>query len=368
MNTTYHPIGGSKIWKLKALGSLIWRRYNDQQDLSKFLAVINKVKPDIIHIHGTENPFGCLIPFTKIPVVISMQGCVTVISHKYLNGFTKKDLHLNRFVNARRIKELLFHRSFIRAADELKRNAFREQRNLRNASYLIGRTSWDRRVSSVLAPGSRYFHCNEILRETFYRHVWNYSVADKIIIHTTSASSPFKGLLTICQAVSILISIDGFNFEWRIAGIDEMDPIVRIVRNKLRARDVFNRINFKGYMNEAELVESLCNSHMYVSPSHIENSSNSLGEAMLIGMPCIATFSGGTGSIISDGIDGILVQDGDPWTLAGAILELHRNSDLAQQIGRNARSKALVRHNPEKIVSDLQMVYDNIITTSANQT
>ena len=151
--------------------------------------------------------------------------------------------------------------------------------------------------------------------------------------------------------------------EWRIAGIDKKDPIVRIARNKLHDKAVFNKIIFLGFMNESELVDNLCNSNLYVSPSQIENSSNSLGEAMLLGMPCIATFAGGTGSILSDGIEGILVQDGDPWALAGAILELHRNPDTAQQLSHKARERALIRHSHEKIVNDLIKVYNVIFTT-----
>ena len=46
-------------------------------------------------------------------------------------------------------------------------------------------------------------------------------------------------------------------------------------------------------------------SHMYLCPSAIENSPNSLGEAMLLGVPCVAADVGGISSIFENGKDGI---------------------------------------------------------------
>lgn len=41
-------------------------------------------------------------------------------------------------------------------------------------------------------------------------------------------------------------------------------------------------------------------------PSHIENSPNNLCEAMILGMPCIATDAGGTSTLLSNMKDGLL--------------------------------------------------------------
>ena len=74
-----------------------------------------------------------------------------------------------------------------------------------------------------------------------------------------------------------------------------------------------------------------------------------------------STFVGGAGSLLTDKVEGILIQDGDPWSMAGAILELHRNPVWAKQLGTNARTRALERHNKEKIVSDLIEIYSSVI-------
>ena len=95
--------------------------------------------------------------------------------------------------------------------------------------------------------------------------------------------------------------------------------------------------------------------------SHIENSPNNLCEAMILGMPCLATSAGGTSSILKDKEEGIIIQDGDPWVMAGAILELYRNSKMALEYGEKARITALKRHDKETIVNNLIQTYEIII-------
>jgi len=81
---------------------------------------------------------------------------------------------------------------------------------------------------------------------------------------------------------------------------------------------------------------------------------------MLLGMPIVATFAGGTDSMLCAG-EGLLVQDGDPWSMAGSILELSRDFGRAAKFGQAARTRALVRHDPVSIVNELILTYRRIL-------
>jgi len=343
--TTYHPIG-QKNWKLHVLLRILLRIGIYKRDLPRYLKIIDEIKPDIIHIHGTENPFGGIINSTSIPIVISIQGCLTVIERKFLGSFSSEELH-NQLPNFKlSIPQLLLKKSYIRIRRDMKELSKTERWVLKNARYVIGRTTWDRRILSVLSPYSTYYHCEEIIREAFYKTKSEFKNNNRLVIHSTIKNVPYKGFLTICEALSELNQYVGINVEWRIAGILPTDDIVKISRRKLR--DKFpSGLVFLGSLVENELVETLIEANIFVMPSHIENSSNSLCEAMLLGIPIIATYAGGTPSLIHDGLEGILVQDGDPWAMAGAILELANNPEMAITYGRNARNRALIRHNPE---------------------
>jgi glycosyltransferase involved in cell wall biosynthesis len=228
----------------------------------------------------------------------------------------------------------------------------------------MGRTDWDRRVTSVLSPGSKYFHCDEIMRSEFYLQKWlPRTTQNNYIIISTIRRNIYKGLESIVECKTILDrKFKECNIIWKIAGIIKEDEISYIVERKYKTEFETNGINLLGPLNENELITELLNADLYVHPSHIENSPNSVCEAMLIGMPVIATYAGGTPSILIDKKEGLLVQDGDPYALAGAILELIRNREFAYRLGADARIKSLIRNDPEKIVNDLLTNYSSILS------
>ena len=101
---------------------------------------------------------------------------------------------------------------------------------------------------------------------------------------------------------------------------------------------------------------------MYVHPAYIDNSPNSLCEAMLLGLPCIASCVGGISSIIDDGKSGILVPVNEPYLLADKIKQLSKDKDLQQRLSTEAIAKASDRHNVENIKSELLNAYNQIIS------
>ena len=224
----------------------------------------------------------------------------------------------------------------------------------------MGRTAWDRRLSSVLAADCQYFHEDRILREIFYNNEWKPLVRDETVIHTTIGNSFFKGFETICEALYLLNNA-GVRCVWNIAGVRESDLIVKITKKKLKSKYPKNGLFLLGMVSEDVLVEHLLGADIYVMPSHIENNANNLCEAMMLGLPCISTFVGGVGSLIKNEENGILIQDGDPFAMAGAILEIVNNQEMAIEFGKNARSTALVRHNKLRVVNQVLNSYNQIL-------
>ncbi|MEG1648113.1 MAG: glycosyltransferase family 4 protein, partial [Bacilli bacterium] len=134
-----------------------------------------------------------------------------------------------------------------------------------------------------------------------------------------------------------------------------------VVKKKLDLLYPKKGLRLLGNLSEERLINSLLESNIYVMASHIENSPNNLCEAMILGMPCIATYAGGTGSLIRNEEEGILIQDGDPWVMAGAIKELIDNKEKAELLGSNARLVALSRHDKANIKNDLLNIYRQVI-------
>lgn len=362
--TMYYPVYTGSIF-LENLKQRWLNKVYDEDFLEQYLKIIETVKPDIIHIHGTENSFSCIIDKVSVPIVVSIQGVLTVISHKFRSGMFGDQMNL-KLVTIK-LKDLLFgNTSFKHHQKKLAKMSIIEQRNLSLTKFVIGRTEWDRRVTRVLAPKSTYFIVNEALRNSFYLETWyKESLSGKLIIHTTNSNSYFKGFETLCSALTLLVE-RGVDVEWRVAGVSDSSLIVKVVKKKLKDNYPAKGLVLLGSLNEQELVERLKEAHIYVMTSHIENSPNNLCEAMMLGMPCIATFVGGTNSMLESGQDGLLIQDGDPWSMAGAILELTSSWKTAIEYGINAREKALKRHKKEEIVNSLIAVYNRIVNENSN--
>lgn len=352
---TYHPV--KRISYKKVLAQKIFKRCTNEL-LAKYLDVVSVVKPDLIHVHGTEEGFGLVQRCTNIPVAISIQGILSNIACKYFSGIPRY-----RFLLDGKLLPHLKLKSIFWIYQIFLANAQREREILRMTKNVIGRTDWDRRTLSILAPQARYYHGDEILRAPFYEAQWNKDYfSDPLRIVTVCSAGAYKGFEAVLQVARILREVVGVDFEWTVVGLSVEDTVPKVVHKWLGIQPNVVLVGNKG-VNDVRDV--LLASDIFCQVSHIENSPNSLCEAMVLGMPIVATFAGGTDTILSAGKEGLIVQDGDPWSMAGAIVEISKNFDRAAEMGKTARGRALLRHNPDLIIAGLIHTYESIITECA---
>jgi len=365
-NTKYYPIYSGNII-LNNLKSRYLNWIPNQDFKQKYLDIIEDFKPNIIHIHGTENPFGCISDSTPIPIVTSIQGNITVLQYKFFDGIPKEYLNVPT-INAKSVVSLILNNWTSKGGYKrfCKLQKIEEQ-NIKTIHNFIGRTDWDKDIVSIQSPNSKYYHNDEVLRDEFYKQQWTQPKNKTIKIHTTTGDAYYKGFETLCYALTLLQRA-GYDVQWNVAGISGNDAFLRIIRKLLNENYPKNGLNLLGSITADKLIDSMKECDLYVMPSHIENSPNSLCEAMMFGMPCIATCAGGTSSLLTNNEDGILIQNHDPWSMAGAILRLWKNPELAAQYGQKARQRALQRHDKNKIVTDLLNIYDSIIRDNNENT
>ncbi|MGS0525506.1 glycosyltransferase [Zobellia nedashkovskayae] len=212
-----------------------------------------------------------------------------------------------------------------------------------------------------MAPQANYFHCDETLREVFWKNKWKHvKDKDKFIITTTIRSNLYKGLETIFETCEILNNLLTKEVEWRVIGVNPGVVYVKTAAKIAGVKLSESKVKLLGARFGDDLVEELLDSDLYVHPSHIENSPNAVQEAMLLGMPVVATNCGGTPCILKNGQEGLLVQNKDPFSMAGAILEIIEAPDVAQKMGENARKRSLKRNDGKIICSDLMTIFDNL--------
>lgn len=91
--------------------------------------------------------------------------------------------------------------------------------------------------------------------------------------------------------------------------------------------------------NSTRLYNDILDAYAFVLSSDFEGMSNSMLEAIALGIPTISTDypSGGARAVIQDGVNGILVPVGDTQALSDALLRLIEYPEFAEQLRNNGK-------------------------------
>ena len=321
-------------------------------------AIIKDFRPDIIQLFGIETPFGAILrKISSIPIVVHLQGIISSSYYYYYPmGFSK----IEAWIYSPLRDKLRFNTPF----DLYNRLVYLsgvEKRNFLTYKYYLGRTKWDYQLCSMLAENPKYYHCDEVLRSEFYKYEWQWNDWKTIIISTIMNGELYKGFDTILKTASILQKRN-IDFVWNVYGVEENFPFRKGIESHYKLNFRRNNVYFKGKKNAEELVSALVNSTYYVHSSHIDNSPNALCEAMILGVPSIATYVGGVPSIIRDGETGWLVPDSECFQLAYLISTLYLDRNHMECISKESRNTALKRHNPSLIIRQLKDAYQDILS------
>lgn len=353
---TYYPCPRPKksfVYIIKTIfGNLESASYEHEKlAIPQLLEVVNDFKPDIIHVFGSENIYGLLSNYVAIPLVLHIQGILTSIWNAYLPPFVSWTMY---FCKQKSIKALL---QSISDKIAWKRNCITEQRMFKSIKYFMGRTEWDKSILYTLNPNVQYFHCDEILRDSFYLEEPRREIPSHRFVFTTVISSQlYKGFDILLKTAKVLKDMN-LDFEWNVFGDVGLNIAKRLSKVTLEEVNVY----IKGIASSDVIMCALLHSTAYIHTSYIDNSPNALCEAQVLGCTCISTNVGGISSLIEHGRTGFLVPVNDPYSMAHYIITVSRDSNLNSQIGMNARNEALKRHNKEKNTKCVMEIYHQIL-------
>ncbi|MGN0195451.1 MAG: glycosyltransferase [Candidatus Cryptobacteroides sp.] len=326
---------------------------NGENDLVRcFTEVVEDFRPDVIQIFGSEHSYGLVAKHTDVPVILHLQG----IMNPYFKSFFPPGVSWNSYIISPFSPSKIFQKLYLKKKWE--RACDREKTIFSAVKYYLGRTAWDRSEVLKYNPSAVFYHGDEILRRPFYDADINATVMPSTLKLVTTISEPtYKGYDVVLRAGKILKEVYGIEFEWKVYG--NIDPRFFEKITGIRTSDA--GITLAGVATADELVEAISGASMYVHPSYIDNSPNSLCEAQLLGAAVVATSVGGVPSLIEDGVTGFLVRSGNADDIAERVVAMYRDKTTLRRIGRQAREVALQRHNRDRIVADLLKTYSELV-------
>lgn len=327
--------------------------------------VYEEFRPDLTHVHGTEFPYGLAyvnaLSFSKI--VVSIQGLVSVCARYYNDGI--------------RFREILKN---ITLRDLIKGNLWQAQRSfyrrgalecelIAKVQHVIGRTSWDQAHVRAINPSINYHFCNETLREEFYKYQWSYNTCEKHSLFLTQAGYPIKGFLQVLKALPLVIKrypdvkvyVAGANIILNKTWKDKLKRTgySKIVERYIKKYNLSDHIVFTGPLDEKAMCMRYLKSNIFICPSSIENSPNSLGEAQLLGVPCIASFVGGVPDMVPSEACGSLYRFEEVEMLADTIcMWFEKSKDFDNN---EMRKISAMRHNAQQNQARLYEIYKEIL-------
>lgn len=102
---------------------------------------------------------------------------------------------------------------------------------------------------------------------------------------------------------------------------------------------------------------------IFVLPSHDEMYSLSVLDAMIMGLPVIATSKGGTPEQVEEGVRGLLVPPKDAVSLSEAITRFTMDEELRNSCAKNGKDWALVEHDMNNTLDKIFEIYEDVAIT-----
>ena len=349
---------------------------NNHKDLANNHHIANIIEmenPDIVHIFGTEGAH-CLATVNlckkkNITAIISIQGLISIYAKHYLSNIPS--LIQNKYT----LRDLLKKDNLIQQQKKMVRRGKLEIEALENVCNVIGRTTWDKACSTIINPDVNYHFCNETLRQEFYRNRWDIDSCEKYSIFISQGQNPIKGLHFMLEALSIIVKkfpntvlyIGGENIlkSDTLKSKLKLSSYAKYCESIIKDKDLYKNIVFTGVLNEKEICNRYLKSNVFVCPSSIENSPNSLGEAMILGVPCVASDVGGVTDMLTHNVEGYVYQPDASYMLAYYINEIFINEGLASAFSIRARERALQTHDKINNTSELIRIYNKIKNITA---
>lgn len=344
----------------------------DKRQIDACHEAIQRFSPSLIHIHGTEHSLAqavCMANIDKIRTIANIQGLAGPYT-RYADGC------LSLWEKLTNITPLDFYRGtfLLNVKRSFKKRTACENFVISNITDIIGRTQWDHDHAITINPAIHYHFMNETLRDSFYEApVWSLAKCKKHTLFVSNSGSALKGAHQVLKALPIILRKypdTVVNFCGSSVMSNDWKTLLRFQGYHLYLRRLVKKlglqahVNFLGALTEAQMKQAFLDANVYVMPSAIENSPNSLCEAQILGVPVVASYCGGTPTLVEDGKTGYLYRYEEVEMLAQQIMRLFDCNDF-QKLSKKEMDVAKKRHNMDVNARQLVVIY-NLIMSSLN--
>jgi len=342
--------------------------------------IFTQFKPDMIHCFGTEYPhtLAAVKTFGKPErTLIGIQGLCKVYAGCYMANLPKD------------VRGHITFRDFLKK-DWLKKQQekFEERGHwellaIKGAGHITGRTHWDKHWTNKWNPNATYHMMNETLRAEFYTGEWKKETCISHRIFLSQGDYPIKGLHYMLLALpeilkqypdtKVCVAGNCILRKKNLIGKLKISAYGAYIQKLIEQYHLQDKVIFLGRLDAAEMKKAYLESNLFVCPSSIENSPNSLGEAMMLGVPVVTSDVGGICTMMAED-EGILYEgfraeldtvenqlERISRRLADAVCEAFKHEEATLERAKKARAHAMKTHDGEINNRRLIEIYEDCI-------
>lgn len=330
--------------------------------------ILEDFKPDMVHIFGTEFPhtLAMVRAFGRPErTLVGIQGLCFACAEAYMADLPK------RVIERRTFRDRLKRDGILQQQEKFRIRGEREKEALKKVLHITGRTEFDRRETEKINGKAIYHFMNETMRRPFYSGRWEEEKCVPFRIFLSQGDYPLKGFHYMLQAMPEILShcpeaclyvagnsvINCRSLKDKIKLSSYGKYLLELIRNY----GLEGHVKAIGRLSAEEMKGQFLKSSAFVCPSSLENSPNSLGEAMLLGVPAVAADTGGIPSMMTDGKEGLLYPPGDVKKLAACILRTWEEKDETVKRTEAARTRAWHAHDGNRNYERLLSIYEEIL-------
>jgi glycosyltransferase involved in cell wall biosynthesis len=235
------------------------------------------------------------------------------------------------------------------------------RRSVRAATAYAAYTRYEAEyvVSLGLAPARVHVVPPGVDAAPFARAAGGQRPAGEPVVGFFGQMTAHKGLLDLLAAMRIVwervpaarLVIAGA----RRVGTGLVEEAVRALPEHQRAR-----VQVETDVPEARKPELFASFDVFASPSAFESFGITFLEAWAAGLPIVGCRVGAVASVVSEGVDGLLVEPGEPVQLAAALERLLADPEERRRLGESGRQSVLARHSWPAVTAQVAGLYESL--------
>lgn len=355
-----------KQWILPAI------RVNDinSQELQEIIKnIVHSIQPDIIHIWGMELCWGLFTAkgvFNGYRTLLEIQGIKGACADVFMGGMTKSEVY-----STIGLREILFPSHSLYG---FKKNHTRwfpyEKEMLYKHDYISTQSDWVRAwITPYIRSKTIVFETDISVRKEFLESPgWKFHNREKKqVLCFADDGKPYKGLDIAIKAFNHVVKTIP-NATLNVVGNIKvnrsqlkMSGYCTYILNLISDYGLKDNVRFLGLLNAKELVEQMIASDAILHPSFVESYSLALAESMAIGVPSIVSFAGAMPELACNEVNALFYASNDYHKCAYSLLRILADENLSNRLSKNARSVALKRNNPQRVVNIQLDIYRRIL-------